>query len=148
MEASNVIYTLGTSNRSLDDFFSLLKTYGIGGIVDIRRFPGSRRFPHFDRASIEKESRRLNLFYCWLGDLLGGFRSGSYEFYKKEASYYRGLEKIEHLTNESLVVLVCAERLPWRCHRFKISQSLKQRGFDVIHIIDKDRTWRSKDTKG
>jgi uncharacterized protein (DUF488 family) len=148
MKTERTIYTLGTSTRSLEDFFSILKAFGIKGIADVRRFPRSRRFSHFNRERIEEESREQNLYYHWLGELLGGFRKGGYENYKKEPSYLEGLHKVEALAEQSPCVLVCAERLPWKCHRLHISRSLVERGWDMIHIIDQDRTWQPKREQG
>jgi uncharacterized protein (DUF488 family) len=148
MKTDRIIYTLGTSTRSLEDFFSILTTFGIKGIADVRRFPRSRRFSYFNKEKIEEESREQNLFYHWLGDLLGGFRKGGYEHNKKQPSYLEGIEKVEALAEEYPFVLICAERLPWKCHRLQISRSLVESGWDVIHIIDRDRTWRPKGEQG
>ena len=148
MKTGRIIYTLGTSTRSLEDFFAVLKAFGIKGIADVRRFPRSRKFPHFNRENIEEESSERNLSYHWLGDVLGGFRKGGYETYKKAPSYLEGLHKVEALAGQYPFVLVCAERFPWKCHRLQISWSLVARGWDVIHIIDRDRTWRPKREQG
>lgn len=142
MEVSEVIYTLGTSTREIGEFFSLIEIYGIKSIVDVRRFPQSKRFPHFNKDKIKKESERLGISYYWLGDLLGGFRTGGYESYKKEASYLKGLNEVESMAKESVIVLICAERLPRKCHRFQIAKSLKEHGWEVIHIIDEGHTWQ------
>jgi uncharacterized protein (DUF488 family) len=144
MKTDRTIYTLGTSTRSLKDFSSILKAFGIKGIADVRRFPRSRKFSHFNKERIEEDSREQDLSYHWLGDHLGGFRKGGYENYKKENSYLEGLQKVEALAEQHPFVLICAERFPWKCHRLQISQSLLERGWDVIHIIDRDRTWRPK----
>ena len=131
------IYTLGTSTRSIEDFFSALETYKINCIADVRRFPKSRKYLHFNREHLEAKAKDRNLFYQWLGDLLGGYRSGGYEAYMREASFQRGLQKVEDL--------ICAERLPWKCHRFKISHYLTERGWNVVHIIERDRIWQPND---
>jgi uncharacterized protein (DUF488 family) len=144
-EQSGVLYTLGTSNRSLDEFFSLLERYAITEIVDVRRFPKSNRFPHFNKESLASSANKRNVCYHWLGELLGGYRSGGYESYKKEIAYTKGLEEVESLARNVLCVLICAERLPWKCHRFQISQSLRDRHWNVVHIIDQDRTWQPKE---
>jgi uncharacterized protein (DUF488 family) len=148
MKSDRTIYTLGTSTRSPEDFFSILKAFGIKGIADVRRFPRSRKFPQFNMEKIEEDSKEQNLSYYWLGDHLGGFRKGGYEKYKKENSYLEGLQKVEALAEQYPFVLICAERFPWKCHRLQISQSLLERGWDVIHIIDRDRTWRPKREQG
>ena len=148
MKPDRIIYTLGTSTRSLEDFFSIVKAFGIKGIADVRRFPTSRKFSHFSRERMEAGSRALKLAYHWLGESLGGFRKGGYENYKQEPAYLKGLQKVEALAQESPLVLVCAERIPWKCHRLQMSQSLVARGWEVIHIIDGERTWQPKQGQG
>jgi uncharacterized protein (DUF488 family) len=145
MKDLKTIYTLGTSNRSMVDFFSVLETYKINYIADVRRFPKSRKYPHFNRDYLEAEAKARDLFYQWLGDLLGGYRSGGYEAYMREVSFQRGLQKVEHLAKEISTVLICAERLPWKCHRFKISYSLTEKGLNVVHIIERNRIWQPND---
>ena len=144
MNEHKTIYTLGTSNRTKEEFFKLLNTYQISTIVDVRRFPKSKRFPHFNREHLEEEALKHGKTYLWLGDLLGGFRSGGYESYKREEAYLEGIKKVEALAVKSSPAIICAERLPWKCHRFHISKSLLERGWDVIHIIDQDHTWSPK----
>ncbi len=136
------IYTLGTSTRSVEEFFSTLEIYEIKGIADVRRFPKSLKYPHFSKENLEAEAKDRNLLYQWLGELLGGYRSGGYEIYMQEPSFQRGLQKVEHMAKEISTVLICAERLPWKCHRFKISQRLTERGCDVVHIIERNRIWQ------
>lgn len=144
MNIERTIYSIGTSNRTLDEFLDLLESFAVREIVDVRRFPSSRRYPWFDRASLEKALRMKGLKYHWLGDLLGGFREGGYESYKTEIAYLSGLEEVERLAIEEKVVLICAEKFPWKCHRLQISASLEQRGWDVVHILERDRTWKQK----
>ena len=137
------IYTLGTSTRSMEDFFSTLETYEIHCVADVRRFPKSRKYPHFNRDRLEAEAKGRNLLYQWLGDLLGGYRSGGYQAYMREPSFQKGLHRVEHLAKETSTVLICAERLPYKCHRSQISHSLIEKGWKVVHIIEKDRIWQS-----
>lgn len=142
MTDQKTIYTLGTSTRSMADFFSALEAYGIHCIADVRRFPKSRKYPHFNRDRLEAEATGRHLCYQWLGDLLGGYRRGGYEAYMQEVSFQRGLQKVEQSAEEVSTVLICAERLPWKCHRFKISWRLAERGWNVVHIIERDRIWQ------
>ncbi|RLB42220.1 MAG: hypothetical protein DRH12_06215 [Deltaproteobacteria bacterium] len=72
---------------------------------------------------------------------LGGYRKGGYEKYKSTPEYREGLEKLENLGQEDTSVIVCAELLPWKCHRFQVAEDLVSRGWRVIHIIDRERTW-------
>jgi len=137
------IYTLGTSNRDKEEFFRVLKAYGLKGIIDVRRFPVSRRFPHFERDRLLENAIKRNINYYWLGDKLGGFRNGGYENYKRSDDYQDGIERLEQIARNELSVIICAERLPWRCHRMKIANTLIQRGWDVVHIIEEDRIWKS-----
>jgi uncharacterized protein (DUF488 family) len=97
---------------------------------------------------LEAEAKDRNLYYQWLGDVLGGYRSGGYEAYMQEISFQRGLQKVEQLAKKLSIVLICAERLPWKCHRFKISHRLAERGWNVVHIIEKDRIWQPDDVVG
>jgi uncharacterized protein (DUF488 family) len=138
------IYTLGTSTRTLDEFFSVLEFYGIKSIGDVRRFPKSSRYAHFNRESLESEAEKRRLSYSWLGDRLGGFRTGGYQKYQKEGAYVGGLEKLEDMGTQNSTLLICAERLPWKCHRRFIAQSLMERGWEVIHVIEKGHTWQPK----
>ena len=132
----------------MEDFFSELEANEITCIADVRRFPKSRKYPHFNRDNLEAEAKGRNLFYQWLGDLLGGYRSGGYEAYMREISFQRGLQQVEQLAKKLSTVLICAERLPWKCHRFKISHRLTERGWNVVHIIEKDRIWQPDDVAG
>jgi uncharacterized protein (DUF488 family) len=129
----------------MEDFFSVLRAYKIDCIADVRRFPQSSKYPHFNRDNLEAEAKGRNLFYQWFGELLGGYRRDGYEAYMRETSFQRGLQKVEHLAKEFSTVLICAERLPWKCHRFKISYSLHEKGWNVVHIIERDRIWQPND---
>ena len=123
----------------------MLETYEINCIADVRRFPKSRKYPHFNRDNLEAETKGRNLSYQWLGDLLGGYRSGGYEAYMGQIPFQKGLQQVEDLAKEISTVLICAERLPWKCHRFKISHRLTERGWNVVHIIERDRIWQPHD---
>ena len=69
-------FTIGHSNRSLDEMVGLLKKFGIEALVDVRRWPSSRKYPHFNREILEKRLRAEGIVYIWLGRELGGYRSG------------------------------------------------------------------------
>lgn len=144
MELTRHIYTLGTSNRTLEEFFAVLDIYHIRNVIDVRRVPKSGRYPWFNREALEVEFQARGFEYHWLGNLLGGFREGGYEAYKMEMSYLRGLEEIERAAITSTVTLICAEKFPWKCHRFRIAESLEERGWEIIHILDRDRIWQQK----
>jgi uncharacterized protein (DUF488 family) len=134
------IYSIGTSTRSLDEFMALLRQYEIETVVDVRSFPTSR-FDHFKRGSLARELREAGFCYVYLGGALGGYRRGGYEKYMATNDYGEGLSKLAEIGGTSVTSFVCAERLPWRCHRRWIGQSLAKEGWEVIHIVDEKRTW-------
>ena len=134
------IYSIGTSNRSLDEFISLLRNYGIETVVDVRSFPTSR-FEHFIRDRLERVLREFGFCYIYLGNELGGYRRGGYEKYMADPNYREGLSKLTEIGSSSMATFLCAERLPWRCHRRWIGESLVLEGWEVIHILDERRTW-------
>lgn len=138
--ARGPIYTLGSSNRSAEEFLELLRYYGIQALVDVRRFPTSH-YPHFRREELADLVKGAGLEYHYLGQELGGYRSGGYENYTTTPDFGLGLERLEALAAERRVAVMCAERLPWRCHRRFIGLALKGRGWGIKHIIDVGRLW-------
>ena len=136
------IYSIGTSTRSLDEFISLLRTYGIETVADVRSFPTSR-FEHFRKDRFEKSLGESGFRYVYFGTELGGYRRGGYEKHRFTPTYREGLSKLAEIGSSSLTAIVCAEKLPWRCHRKWIGESLMWAGWEVIHIINEKRTWKS-----
>ena len=133
------IYTLGTSNRSPEEFFGLLRTYGIEMVADVRSFPTSR-FPQFRREVLALSLGEAGFGYAYLGKELGGYRREGYEAYTQTYDYLQGIERLERLGSRCRCAVLCAERLPERCHRRFIARSLEERGWKVVHIIEEDRT--------
>jgi len=140
-----VVYTIGHSNRTLEEFLSLLAKYSIKTLVDVRRFPSSRKYPHFNKGSLAEELKKLGIKYVWLGELLGGFRKGGYEKYMETEDYRRGIERLVRLMEEaSPIAVMCKERLWFKCHRRFIADTLVRLGYTVVHIIDEKREYRHK----
>lgn len=139
-----VIYTIGTSNRSIEEFIGILKKYQIATVIDVRSFPKSERFPHFNRGNLREALEKEGIGYFYLGDKLGGFRKGGYENYTKTEEFAKGIEKLEEIAELSLSVFFCAEKLFFRCHRRFISDVLTEKGWKVIHIVDKERIYGHK----
>jgi len=137
-----VIYTMGYGGREFDEFVELLRFYGVEVVVDVRRFPTSKR-EEYKRENFERLLAERGFKYVYLGDLLGGYRSGGYESYMETSEYKRGIERVIELAEKYRVAIVCCERFPWRCHRRFIGDTLKKMGLNVIHVIDKDRIWRT-----
>ena len=138
-----VIYTLGTSDRSAEEFLGLLRGLGIQVVVDVRRFPSSR-YEHFRGEELERLVEGGGIGYVYLGRELGGYRKGGYESYVESDDFREGLGRLRRLARGRRVVILCAERLPWRCHRRFIARELEREGFTVVHVIDEKRIWAPK----
>ncbi len=108
----------------------------------MRSFPISR-FGHFRKDRFEKSLGESGFRYVYLGTELGGYRRGGYEKHRSTPTYKEGLSKLMAIGRSSVTAFLCAERLPWRCHRRWIGESLMRAGWEVIHIIDEKRTWKS-----
>lgn len=141
-----IIFTLGTSKRTFKEFVEMLRTYKIEMVIDVRSFPTSK-FPHFQKEALAQSLAEENLGYFYLGKELGGFRQGGYEAYTQTLEYLVGVELLERMASRCRSVIICAERLPWRCHRRFIGRSLQERGWQVKHVIDQKRIWEDKLTK-
>ena len=141
MRRARVVYTLGTSKRSSEEFLEILHARGIERVCDVRSFPGSRRYPHFSREPLAASLQKAGIDYVWMGEGLGGYRKGGYEAHMQTPAFERGLSELERLASEMPAAIVCAEALPWRCHRRFIAGALEQRGWEVVHVIDASRVW-------
>jgi uncharacterized protein (DUF488 family) len=137
------IFTLGTSNRSWQEFINLLRAYKIEMVIDVRSFPTSK-FDHFKRESLNPSLGEAGFGYSYLGKELGGYRKEGYEAYTQTLPYLVGMELLERMSSRCRSAVLCAERLPWRCHRCFIGRSLQERGWEVTHIIDEKRIWKDK----
>ncbi|MEW6554849.1 MAG: DUF488 domain-containing protein [Actinomycetota bacterium] len=139
---AKTVYTLGTSTRTWERFLDVLLAWGIARVCDVRSFPGSRRYPHFSRENLAASLREAGLDYVWLGERLGGYRKGGYEAHMETEAFVAGISELEHLAAEAPTAIVCAEALPWKCHRRFIARVLEERGWDVVHVIDASRDWK------
>jgi uncharacterized protein (DUF488 family) len=140
-EKDKLIYTLGTSTRSPEEFLRLLKGHGIEAVVDVRSFPSSR-FEYFGGGKLAELLDEAGIGYVAMGEELGGYRKGGYQVFTATTEFQRAVEKLEELAQRRRVTILCAERLPWRCHRRFIGFELEKRGWQVIHIIDEKRDWQ------
>ncbi|HSR11746.1 MAG TPA: DUF488 domain-containing protein [Thermodesulfobacteriota bacterium] len=140
MQPLKNIFSLGTGKRGWDGFTGLLKRHGIEMVIDVRSFPVSR-FPHFKKDFLVAKLAEEGFGYLHLGKELGGYRREGYEAYTQTLSYLAGMELLERMASRCLSVFICAETLPWRCHRRFIARSLAERGWKVTHLIDEKRVW-------
>jgi uncharacterized protein (DUF488 family) len=147
--AVKTIYTVGHSTRSLEELIALLKTHGVRAIADVRQIPKSRRSPHFADTNLAIELPRLGLLYIPFKSLGGrrharkgspntGWRNESfrgYADYMQTETFQRALDDLMDAARKQPTAIMCAEALPWRCHRSLISDALLVRGWQVLDII-------------
>src|SRR5262245_56732907 len=134
----------------MDDFLALLATHGLRAIADVRRYPASRRHPHFAREALAATLATADVAYHWL-PLLGGRRAPradsphvawreaafrGYADHMDSAEFRDGLAALLDLAAERPTALICAEAVPWRCHRQLIADALVAREVVVRHVID------------
>jgi|SRR5579859_1366700 len=144
---SEQIYTIGHSTRSLDELIRLLRENGVERLADIRRFPGSRRYPHFSRESLAQALPEQGIEYEHIPQL-GGRRKESaesphtalrnaqfrgYADHMLSAEFQEGMHRL--LSSDKTTAIMCAEAVPWRCHRNFVADELVRRGIEVVHII-------------
>jgi uncharacterized protein (DUF488 family) len=149
--SGTTVYTIGHGNRPLEELVDLLKQNGVGCLVDVRMFPGSRRHPHFGRAELEKSLPAAGVRYLWEGAALGGRRRArrdsphvamrnesfrAYADHMQTGEFHEGIDRLLDVAGEALPAIMCAERLPWQCHRYMISDFLVAHGIEVRHVID------------
>ncbi|MDA8238794.1 MAG: DUF488 domain-containing protein [Nitrospiraceae bacterium] len=138
-----IIFTLGTDRRSREDFIEILLGYGIEAFLDVRSFPYSK-LPLFHRDSLEPLLVSNGIEYHFLGRELGGLRKGGYVAYLETEDFRKGIDTVEAIAGERTSIIVCAEKLPWKCHRKWIARELRKRGWTVDHIIEKGKVWVPK----
>lgn len=136
------LWTVGTSNRSIEEFLHLLEAYRIDAVVDVRRFPTSRH-KHFKQENLEAHLEQKGIEYQHVAQL-GGYRKGGYTRYMQTADFEHGLQYVEELAASKKVVIMCSELLFSQCHRRFIADALKQRGHIVLHIIDEKRSYEHR----
>lgn len=148
-----VVFTVGHSNRSLEAFIALLQAHGVEEVIDVRRFPGSRRFPHFNGPALAAALAAAGIGYRHLPALGGrrpprpdsvhtaweapGFRG--YADHMETEAFRAGLGEVLAAAAHRRIALMCAEASPWRCHRRLIADALTVRGVRVEHILDSGR---------
>jgi uncharacterized protein (DUF488 family) len=144
------IWTIGHSTRKIDIFVSLLEENSITLVADVRMFPGSKRYPQFSREALAKSLSKHGIGYQHFPEL-GGRRKPKpdsrntawrnlsfrgYADYMETEEFRKGVERLVDLGNEvGSTAIMCAEAVWWRCHRSLISDYLKARGVEVIHIL-------------
>jgi uncharacterized protein (DUF488 family) len=149
-----MIFTIGHSTRTSDELVDLLKEFKIQHLVDVRTIPRSRRNPQFNQEVLAGELPKHEIGYTHL-PALGGLRKPKpdsintswrndsfrgYADYMQTPEFEAGLEKLMQIAAKDTVVIMCAEAVPWRCHRSLIGDALLVRGIEVIDIIGAGKT--------
>jgi uncharacterized protein (DUF488 family) len=149
------LWTIGHSTRKIDMFISLLEENGIKLVVDVRSLPGSKRYPQFNKEALADALGQHGIRYEHFADLGGrrkpkqdsrntAWRNASfrgYADYMETEEFRKGFERLVDLTSEAgPAAIMCAEAVWWRCHRALVSDYLKARSIEVIHIVDSNKT--------
>src|SRR5215469_2975818 len=146
---SPIVLTIGHSTRSIEEFISLLQAHGVTRVVDVRTVPRSGHNPQFNKTSLPKTLRKAGIGYVHLPGLGGlrhalrdsinqGWRNASFRGfadYMQTPDFERSLKELIRLAKADRVALMCAEAVPWRCHRSLIADALFAHGIQTEHIM-------------
>jgi len=144
-----VVYTIGHSTHPIDEFLLILKTYSINLLTDIRTVPRSRHNPQYEQAEFRKSLQRQNIDYVHMPSLGGlrharkdsvntGWKNASfrgYADYMQTQEFAVAIDELVALAEKSKTAIMCAEAVPWRCHRSLVSDALLIRGLEVIDLL-------------
>lgn len=148
MHQKHSIFTIGHSTRPIEDFIALLKAHDVATIIDIRTIPKSRHCPQFNKEELKKSLKKAKIGYRHIKEL-GGLRHAlkdsinrgwinasfrGFADYMQTEDFKKGLEKLEKLALKKRCALMCAEAVPWRCHRSLIADALTLNNWKVFHI--------------
>ncbi len=143
------LYTIGHSTRTIGAFLEMLNSFNIKVLADIRRLPGSRKYPQFDQDTLKKSLEENRIEYVYI-EGLGGRRKVSpdsknttwrnksfqgYADYMETESFENGATVLAKLAFEQPTAMMCSEAVWWRCHRSMVSDYFKAKGWEVLHIM-------------
>jgi uncharacterized protein (DUF488 family) len=144
----NTLYTIGHSTRTMEQFIALLRAHDIQMVVDVRTIPKSRHNPQFGQDLLSPALHEAGIEYTQLAKLGGlrraardsintGWQNSSfrgYADYMATGEFEEGLEELKAMAQKKRVAILCAEAVPWRCHRSLIADALTIQGWQVLHI--------------
>jgi uncharacterized protein (DUF488 family) len=148
------IWTIGHSTRGIDEFIALLKENQIKLLADVRAFPGSKRYPQFNKDALAESLRARGIRYEHFPELGGkrktkpdsrntAWRNASfrgYADYMETEQFQKGIERLLDFAGEACpTAIMCAEAVWWRCHRSLIADYLKAHGVEVLHILSANK---------
>lgn len=155
------LWTIGHSTRTMEAFIHLIKSEKIKQLIDVRRFPGSRKFPHFNKENVKVIIPENGIDYIHI-ESLGGRRKAmpdskntvwrhpsfkGYADYMETADFEEALKTLKELAKKKRTVIMCSEAVWWRCHRSMIADSMKADDWDVLHIIGENQIQEHPYTK-
>lgn len=147
--ATHTIYTIGHSTHSIETFIAMLQSFDIRMLADIRRFPGSRKYPWFNKEYLSDALQKAGIHYMHL-EALGGRRKmrkdskndrwrndsfRGYADYMETADFEKAVAELEAIALKQRTAFMCSEAVWWRCHRSMVSDYLKAKGWKVLHIV-------------
>jgi uncharacterized protein (DUF488 family) len=146
--ARRTLYTIGHSTRSTRELVALLRAHGVAQVVDVRTIPKSRHNPQFNRPALTRSLHLAKIGYRHMTALGGlrharpdsvnlGWRNASfrgYADYMESEAFVAGLARLEQLAARRPTAIMCAEAVPWRCHRSLIADALTVARWRVLHI--------------
>ncbi len=150
MKKNKTIWTIGHSTRTLEELVEMLHSFQIEMVVDIRSYPGSRRYPQFNKEALEISLPENNIQYFHLKNL-GGRRKvhpdskntawrheafRGYADYMETDAFKEAIKRLELIAEETTTAYMCSEAVWWRCHRSMVSDYLKAHGWKVMHIMN------------
>ncbi|MCC6288313.1 MAG: DUF488 domain-containing protein [Chitinophagaceae bacterium] len=145
----NTVYTVGHSTHSIAVFIAMLKSFDIKTLADIRRFPGSNKYPQFNKENLEASLKHNGIKYIHLEDL-GGRRKAKkhsknnkwqnisfrgYADYMETTAFENAIANLETIALKQPTAYMCSEAVWWSCHRSMVSDYLKAKGWTVLHIM-------------
>jgi uncharacterized protein (DUF488 family) len=147
------ILTIGHSTRPIEEFIALLESHSVTHVIDVRTIPRSRRHPHFSSDALAASLGAAGIAYTHLPDLGGlrrprpdspntGWRNESFRGYAdhmQSAAFAAAIDALIALSRDSRCAIMCAEAVPWRCHRSLIADALAARGCAVEHIMSRTK---------
>jgi len=148
---SVTLYTVGHGDRSLAELVAVLAEAGVERVVDVRSYPSSRRHPQFGKVALEAGLGEAGIGYLWAGEALGGLRKEhgpsrhtaltsagfrAYADHMATPGFQQAVDRLLAQAQPARLALMCAERLPWECHRWFLADSLVVAGARVEHLIE------------
>lgn len=148
------IWTIGHSTRSGEEFMEILAAHNIEVLIDVRTYPSSRRFPHFNKSALTESLEKAGIQYQH-EPRLGGRRAPrkdshntawqnaqfrGYADHMETPEFQHAVEELLELSGKTRTTVMCAEAVWWKCHRSLIADYLKAAGHTVIHIINEKKT--------